>query len=483
MRLTVRLTLFLMAVSLAGFGGLGWYLVRVERFDLRESAVAETSLLGRSLQVAIENALRDRQVEDVQETIEKLRRVEPGLLVALLDSGGAVVAPSAWKAPDERKDLLRTLPADQGQPLIEFEPEGFPGNVVLAQRLIGDDAQVLGYLLLARPLERLNEDLRATERNVALSVVLVVLSIGLLSALAGTLFIGRPLSRLMGWMRRIRESGSLAEEAPPSAGFSFSRDEMLALEQGFGAMVVSLREADRKQAELERGLRQFDKLAAVGQLAAGLAHEIGSPLQIMCGRARVLVDQNADRPEVQRQAGILVSQGERISRIVERLLSFARVRGPLMEPHDVVPLIRSVVELLEYQARRASITLSMVSPPTLSATCDRDLLQQVALNLLTNALRAAQAGGKVIVELHEEEGNVRLDVVDSGGGIDLAMKERLFEQFFTTSPEGEGTGLGLAIVRSIVTEHGGSVDVANEAAGGARFTVKWPLTPKAGGKP
>jgi signal transduction histidine kinase len=122
----------------------------------------------------------------------------------------------------------------------------------------------------------------------------------------------------------------------------------------------------------------------------------------------------------------------------------------------------------------------MVSPPSLVTTCDRDLVQQVALNLLTNALRAAHEGGKVTVELHEEEGTVRLDVLDSGSGVDLASRERLFEQFFTTSPEGEGTGLGLAIVRSIVTEHGGSVDVSNHEEGGARFTVKWPQSPPAG---
>ncbi len=480
MRLTIRLTTFLVVVSLCAFGALGAYLTRIESSDLREAALAETSLLGRSLQVAIENALRDRQMEDVQETIDKLRRLEPGLLVALLDTNGKVIAPADWDLPDGHRRLIAQLSADRTQPYIEFEPEGFASKVVLAQRLGDDDSGVLGFLLLARPLERLQEDLVATERNVALSVGLVVVTIGLLAALAGTLFIGRPLSRLMGWMRRIRESGSLLEAAPPEARYMVPRDEMLTLERDFGAMVASLRDAHRRQEELERSLRQIDKLAAVGQLAASLAHEIGSPLQIMCGRARVLVEQTPGAPEVQRQAGILVSQGERISRIVERLLSFARVRGPLMEPNDVVPLVRSVVELLEYQAKRASISLSMVAPASLVTTCDRDLVQQVALNLLTNALRAAREGGRVTVELHEEAGAVRLDVIDSGSGVDLATRERLFEQFFTTSPEGEGTGLGLAIVRSIVTEHGGSVDVTNQEGGGARFTVKWPRVPQAG---
>lgn len=481
MRLTVRLTLFLMAVSLCGFGGLGWYLVQTESTDLRDAALAETSLLGRSLQVAIENALRDRQVEDVQETIDKLRRVEPGLLVALLDTAGKVIAPADWDAPDSRRRLLGRLSAAGGQPYLEFEPEGFPDQVVLTQRLMGDDSQVLGFLVLARPLQRLEQDLEAAERKVLVSVALVVLSIGLLSALAGALFIGRPLSRLLGWMRRIRQSGSLLEGAPPAAHFMLPRDEILTLERDFGAMVTSLREAHRRQEELERSLRQIDKLAAVGQLAASLAHEIGSPLQIMCGRARALVEQNPGQAEVQRQAGILVTQGERISRIVQRLLSFARVRGPLMEPNDVVPLIRSVVDLLEYRAQRASISLSMLSPPSLVTTCDRDLVQQVAFNLLTNALRAAREGGQVTVELREEAGTVRLDVLDSGSGVDLSARDRLFEQFFTTSPEGEGTGLGLGIVKAIVTEHGGSVDVANHEGGGARFTVRWPRVPQPGG--
>lgn len=468
MRLTLRLTAFLMLISLGAFGTLGWFLVRGERSDLREAAMAETALLGRSLQVAIENALRDRQVDDVQETIDKLQRVEPGVMLALLDTNASL-------AP-ERRTLVERL-SDRSQALIEFEPPGFSGQVVLVQRLLADDGRLLGVMLLARPLDRLELDLRATERNIAWSVIAVVFLIGALAALAGTVFIGRPLSRLMEWMRRIRTAGSLFEAEPEPPTFMLPRDEMLALESDFGAMVSTLREAQRKQSELERGLRQIDKLAAVGQLAAGLAHEIGSPLQILCGRARVLVEQNPDDPEVQRQAGILVTQGERISRIVERLLSFARVRGPLLERHDVVPLVRSVVELLEYQARKAAVTLTMQAPQSLFAICDRDLLQQVALNLLTNALRVTSGGGTVRVELREEHQGIRLDVVDTGPGVDLEIKERLFEQFFTTSAEGEGTGLGLAIVRSIVTEHGGSIDVANETPHGARFTVTLPPRP------
>lgn len=472
MRLTVRLTAFLMLVSLGAFGVLGWSLVRVERRDLREAAQAETSLLGRSLQVAIENAMRDRQLEDVQETIDKLMRLEPGMLVALLDAQGAPIAPSTRRAPDGCRALVERLGA--GEPLISFEPEGFAGQIVLVQRLASDEGRSLGVLLLGRPLDRLEHDLVTTERNVALSVLLVVLTIGALAALGGTLFIGRPLSRLMGWMQRIRTAGSLLEAEPAAPRFMLPRDEMRALESDFAAMVTTLRDAQRREAELGRGLRQIDKLAAVGQLAAGLAHEIGSPLQVLCGRARVLVEQNAEHPEVQRQATILVTQGERISRIVERLLSFARVRGPLMERHDVVPLVRSVVELLEYQARRTKISLSMKGPPSLFAVCDRDLVQQVALNLLTNALRAARDGGSVTVELADEGPGVRLDVVDTGPGVELGTKERLFEQFFTTSAEGEGTGLGLAIVKSIVTDHGGTIDVTNEQPHGARFTVTLP---------
>ena len=473
MRLTVRLTAFLMLVSLGAFGVLGWSLVRVERRDLREAAQAETSLLGRSLQVAIENAMRDRQLEDVQETIDKLMRLEPGMLVALLDVQGAPIAPSTRRAPDGGRALVERL-GDKGEPLISFEPEGFPGQIVLVQRLASDEGRSLGVLLLGRPLDRLEHDLVTTERNVALSVLLVVLTIGALAALGGTLFIGRPLSRLMGWMQRIRTAGSLLEAAPAPPRFMLPRDEMRALESDFAAMVTTLREAQRREAELGRGLRQIDKLAAVGQLAAGLAHEIGSPLQVLCGRARVLVEQNPENPEVQRQASILVTQGERISRIVERLLSFARVRGPLMERHDVVPLIRSVVELLEYQARRTKIALSMKAPPSLVAVCDRDLVQKVALNLLTHALRAARDGGAVRVELGDTGPSITLDVIDTGPGIDLGMKERLFEQFFTTSPEGEGTGLGLAIVKSIVTDHGGTIDVTNEQPHGARFSVTLP---------
>lgn len=469
MRLTLRLTLFLVLVSLGSLGIIGGLLVQAERADLLEAAQAETLLLGRALQVAMENALRDRQLEDVQESIDKLAGIEPGVLVALLSPEGIVLAPA-----DARLGAVHALTQHARPQAVEFEPPGYEGHLVLVQRLLADDDQPLGFLLLARPLERLETDLSTTRRNVALGVVLVALTIGLLAALSGTLFIGRPLSQLMHWMRRIQVSGSLQEPPPARPPLMVPRDEILTLEQDFGAMVASLREAHRRQEELERGLVRIDKLAAVGQLAAGLAHEIGSPLQILCGRAQALVDQHPQSPEVQRQAAILVSQGERISRIVQRLLSFARVREPLKEPNDVVPLVRSVVDLLEYQARRSSISVTLDAPASLLAVCDRDLIQQLVLNLLTNAMRATRSGGQVRVELRRDGAFAQLAIADSGRGVDLAVKERLFEAFFTTSPEGEGTGLGLAIVRSIVAEHGGTIDVANRAEGGACFTVRWP---------
>lgn len=470
MRLTLRLTAFLVLMSLASFGGIGWLLIEVERDDLREAVTKETLLLGRALQISMENALRDRQLEDVRETIDKLRGLEPGLVVALLAPDGQPLAPDFVRPAD-----LTTLPVSRSSRVLEFEPPAFPGKLVLVEHLTGDDGQPLGSLLLARPLATLEQDLAETTRNITLSIVTVVLFIGLLAALAGTLFIGRPLTRLMDWMHRIRESGSLLALPAASSALMMPRDEVRTLEREFADMVGSLRDARRRQEELERGLVRIDKLAVVGQLAAGLAHEIGSPLQILCGRAQALADQPLDHLEVRRQATILVGQGERISRIVQKLLSLSRPRGPLKDLNDIVPLVRSVLELLEHQARRASIALELVAPPRLLSVCDRDQVQQVVLNLLTNAMRATPAGGRVTVELKATDDRVHLEVRDSGPGIDLAHKDRLFEAFFTTTAEGEGTGLGLAIVRSILIEHGGTIDASNLETGGACFTVQWPL--------
>jgi signal transduction histidine kinase len=257
-------------------------------------------------------------------------------------------------------------------------------------------------------------------------------------------------------------------------------DEIGELVEEFNRMLGALaamrekieREADSR-AHLEVGLQRVDKLITIGQLSAGLAHEIGSPLQVLAGRASTLVD-HAD-PEVRRQAKVLVAQCDRITRIVEQLLSFGRRRTATVERCDLVTPIAAVIEMLVGEARRHQITLALETDATSHEIIgDVDQLQQIALNLIRNALVVTKPGGTVVVRIDGSHDVVRLAVRDTGVGIAPDAQERLFEPFFTTRASEGGTGLGLAVVRSIANDHQASIEVHSEPGVGTEFVVSFP---------
>jgi signal transduction histidine kinase len=180
-------------------------------------------------------------------------------------------------------------------------------------------------------------------------------------------------------------------------------------------------------------------------------------------------------PEVRRQAELLVAQCERITRVVEQLLSFGRRKAVAIGPCDLGVPVRTVIDLLSGEARRRGVTLGLeVDEGSHEIAGDSDQLQQVALNLVRNALTATPSGGRIIVRVDHVGDSVRLSVRDSGAGIDADTRSRLFEPFFTTHASDGGTGLGLAVVRTIANEHRAKVDVYSEPGCGAEFVVSFP---------
>jgi signal transduction histidine kinase len=224
----------------------------------------------------------------------------------------------------------------------------------------------------------------------------------------------------------------------------------------------------------------------VGQLSAGLAHEIGSPLQILNGRARALLTRADATPEIKRNAEILVAQSERVTRIVEQLLRFARRRTLHLADVDLRRSAQAVLDLLDHEARRRGVTISFTCADDLpQLVADADQLQQIVLNLVANALKATPSGGSVRVSMKQDtfqlasgmpvRPSITLTVEDTGVGMEEDQVNRAFEPFFTNWADGHGTGLGLAVVRAIVTDHGGTVGIASRPGTGTRVTVQLPV--------
>lgn len=479
MRISSKLTLALSAAGLVLFGSYGLYLVRSESADLHNAVEREVRLLGRSLQVATANALRDRQLADVRETLEKLESIDPNVDIFIFDPAGTLTAASKGSEPEPAPDL------SEPDLKLQYIPPEDAERLVLTVPLMSDARTRIGTLVVVRPLADVKRDLAQTSRGIALSVVFFAVVTWALGLFFGRLFITKPLERLVAAMGRVR-SGDLTYALPVS-----SRDEAGAVAGQFNAMVADLHEArarleqeSESRQRLQRGLERVDKLITIGQLSAGLAHEIGTPLQILHGRARALLARAHDPEGTRRNAEILVEQSERITRIVEQLLRFSRHRTTHALPMQLPAAVQSVLDLLGVEARRRGLRLTLdVAPDLPEVEADPDQVQQIVLNLMTNAFAATPNGGSVEVRLEtgafsradgSSARSARLIVRDTGCGIPAEIRERLFEPFFTTRDAEGGTGLGLSVVRAIVTEHRGAISVESELGAGATFMVDLP---------
>ena len=273
-------------------------------------------------------------------------------------------------------------------------------------------------------------------------------------------------------------------------------DEIGALATRFNEMTFSLRESrgeTQRQNEaklaLEQRLGQTEKLATLGQLAAEIAHEVGTPLNVIAGRARSIQRKSKDPEAVEKNASIVAEQTARITRIIQRLLDFTRrkVGAATASAVNLNDIAQSTIELLagQFSSARVKVRLERSGQPA-SVPGDSDRLQQVLINLLLNAVQAMPDGGSLLVETAAtrrtrpgleggtEQDFVSIAVTDSGIGIPAEIKDRIFDPFYTTKEGQGGTGLGLAVVSGIVKEHDGWIDVDAPEAGGTVFRVFLP---------
>lgn len=228
---------------------------------------------------------------------------------------------------------------------------------------------------------------------------------------------------------------------------------------------------------LEAQLVRAEKLSTVGGLAAGIAHEIGTPLGVVRGRAEYIAAKlGALHPQTAGLA-VIVEQIDRVSRTMRQLLDFSREQPVRAGPTPLVVAFESLRGLLALEAEHRGLTLNVVPPPDLAVAADPDQLQQVLVNLVLNALDASTAGGAVRLSASPDDGAGRasIEVRDQGVGIATGDLARIFDPFWTTKKRGQGTGLGLAVVAQVVRNHGGVVSVASAPGEGTTVTVHWPL--------
>jgi two-component system NtrC family sensor kinase len=231
--------------------------------------------------------------------------------------------------------------------------------------------------------------------------------------------------------------------------------------------------------EMRVRLMESDRLAAVGELVAGVAHEVNNPLSSISAFAQLLLRDGALTASQRDSVDVIRAEALRASQVVKDLLAFARRSEPQREPLDLNGVVGRTLRMRGYQLSSSNVGLELALAPDLPAVVgDARQLQQVCLNLVTNAIQAMAplGGGTLAVSTRAEAGGARvvLEMRDTGPGIPEGARERIFEPFFTTKKEGEGTGLGLSVSYGIVNAHGGTIEVADTSGAGTTFRVTLP---------
>ncbi|MBX3350956.1 MAG: PAS domain S-box protein [Nitrospira sp.] len=240
------------------------------------------------------------------------------------------------------------------------------------------------------------------------------------------------------------------------------------------AILVMLRDISERK-RLQEQLRKTERIAELGTVASGMAHEIGTPMNVILGRAEYLMDRVTDEP-IKKGLQTIITQVERITRVMNQLLSFARRKTPERGALDLKQVVEDSLEMFHERLTRSQIQLElMLADPCPMVLADADQMSQVMINLVMNAVHAMPNGGTLRVALAPEPQMVRLTVADTGHGIPREVIKKIFDPFFTTKEFGKGTGLGLTVVKGIIEEHQGSIAVESQEGTGTTFTILLPM--------
>jgi signal transduction histidine kinase len=267
-----------------------------------------------------------------------------------------------------------------------------------------------------------------------------------------------------------------------------TRDEMAELAGAFNEMTNRFQEIagdlDRQVQERSRQLVRSERLAGVGFLAAGVAHEINNPLSVVAMAAESLESRldellaghpSPDEGVLRQYLSLIQSESFRCKQITERLLDFSRGRDSQRESTDLSHLVGEVIAMVKYLSKYRDREIEFLPPDSCYAEVNGPEIKQVVLNLVANGLDAMQTGGRMKIRLREQTDQVVLEIEDDGCGLSAEVMEHMFEPFYTSKTGGQGTGLGLSISHRIISQHGGTLSAASAGPGqGSTFSVRLP---------
>jgi len=436
--------------------------------------------------------------QDMKQDHQVLAQVLESAVTAVWDSKGrdsALQLIARTKSPSNMLHI-RWVEGDavQGQ--------GEKSNLLVTRVPIAVNGNRMGFVEISESRAFARNYVRSTVLRSSVVTLIAVICVGALSTVLGIWFVGKPIQKLVERAARI---GAGDVDSPLVIR---QRDEIGELATEMNAMCLRLVETRQAlTAETEERLRaqdqlrHADRLATVGKLASGIAHELGTPLGVALMRANMITSNPSLGRDTRDAAHIIGEQIDRITHIVRQLLDFARGRGtsppgPIARrtPADLLAIAQLAATMLQPLAVKRQLVIDLVAEPVLPRPpANPEQIEQVLVNLLVNAIHASERPGRVTITLGVAKASppadltppvwreggeptyARISVKDEGVGISPEILPRIFEPFFTTKHVGEGTGLGLSVAYGIVREHSGWIEVTSERSKGSCFSVYLPM--------
>lgn len=474
--LRLQILLLLGGLMLLAFVPLFIAVATYTRLTLQQVREASAAALGRAVAGHVAEARESRSPADLSSLLDAEIGTEGVEALGVFDKQGRPVARSgdpvavaALEGPfDPTKEAVFDLETSHGRGVAVAVP-GKHGLVVAVVRTDDQSAR-------AAPLVRL----------VGLYTAVVALALLVLAYFALTRSIVRPLDALARAAERVAQ-GARRLDVPPGGPRELAElgrslrtmtEKLLSEEEALRKKITEVERATRRLRETQDRLVRSERLASVGRLAAGLAHEIGNPIAALIGLEDLLIEGGLEPAEQKDFLLRMRKETERVNRILKDLLQFARPsakasQGDDSSPGNVETAVYDTVALLTPQKTFSEIELAVdIFPELPEVVLSREQLVQVMLNLVMNAADAMDPGGKVSIRAKPSPLGVRLEVEDNGPGVAPEVRDRLFEPFVSTKEPGKGTGLGLAVCRGLVEAAGGSITLEDVESRGARFVLE-----------
>jgi signal transduction histidine kinase len=487
MRLARKLVFGLVAGIIAVLLTSAWLRVRREVAQFDSDMARDVLLVGRAVAAGVKHTWRGEGEQAGFEFIQSFSRSASHVHVRWIWLDGVTTGETT---PLLSREALATVRAGHELSLISREL-----GYLLTYLPLTPPGGRAGALEVSESLDASRAYVRRSIWNAALTTAALLAVAAVLASILGTTFVGRPVHALVGKVRRIG-TGDLGTP------LHLERDDELGeLASAINQMCEAIstanesarREAAARLAAVEQ-LRHADRLTTVGKLASGIAHELGTPLNIVAGRAQMIATKEATGDEVYDNARTVMAQTERMAQIIRQLLDFARPRPVEKARIDLMSIAEQTADLLRPMADREGVRIALATPqrPAL-VVADPVQLQQVLTNLVVNSIHASGTGGVVTIGCRHEvvtpppnHGGASgpylcAYVDDTGHGMNAETQAHIFDPFFTTKDVGAGTGLGLSIAYGIVRDHGGWIDVKSAPGQGTTISIHLPLEADGGG--